>query len=83
MEKYFSKIPVFDNPVRRFANFLDEVSGLKVNELTLLRYANFNLFTLLERRFANFFTTFYLQQFQWFTTRRPSCQYAISLFEKA
>ena len=54
---------------------------MKINWLRLLRYANGNLFTLLERRFANFFPTFYLQQFQWFTTRRPSRQYAISLFE--
>ena len=78
----FSKMVVLDSINLRFANFLKEVSSLKVNELTLLRYANFNLFTLLERRFANFFPTFYLQQFQWFTTRRPSCQYAISVFEK-
>lgn len=79
----FSKTIVLDSASKRFANFQKEISGLKVNGLTLLRYANFNLFTCLERRFANFFHTFYLQQFQQFTTRRPSRQYAISVFEKA
>jgi hypothetical protein len=59
----FSKTIVLDSMNPGVANFLDEVSGLRVNGLRLLRYANFNLFTHFERRFANFTQLFICSNF--------------------